>query len=324
MGIESLVLPGFDSSTGLFMVPWWAAAAIAAFLVVVVVLAMLRGGLVVAVGGVVSVACLALVVAIVSVGSTRLAERERVDERRALLTQAQNLVVQAAAPGSVLACLDGAVGDTVEAVCERALFAGPETVAQATAYTTARLALLSDAVDYALRANVSYEGALPGLRATLESDRFGFVAQVLASRYGCSPEHCDAFTLFRDTARITSNLKEHAYDIYVARYAAAWQARPSRSPVASNSGASVVPPGFNVPSAAAIPPVNIMVPEPPVGTVPNSAPAEAAATPPAPPRRPAPSKARPARASTNAPVQIVPPAPTAPPPANTGNPPGTQ
>src|SRR5437763_3464592 len=34
MGIESLVLPGFDASTGLFMVPWWAAAAIAAFLVV--------------------------------------------------------------------------------------------------------------------------------------------------------------------------------------------------------------------------------------------------------------------------------------------------
>src|SRR5262249_60967101 len=31
MGGESLLLPGFDSSTGLFMVPWWAAAALAAF-----------------------------------------------------------------------------------------------------------------------------------------------------------------------------------------------------------------------------------------------------------------------------------------------------
>jgi hypothetical protein len=324
MGIESWSIPGFDSGTGLFLLPWWAAAAIAAFLVVAVVLAMLRGGLVVAVGGLVSVAFLALVVTIVSIGSMHVAERERADERRALLTRAQNLAAQAATPGSVLACLDGAVGETVEAACERALFAAPETVAQATAYTAARLALLSDGVDYALGANASYEGALPGLRAALESDRFGFVAQVLASRYGCSAERCDAFTLFRDTVRLTNNLKEHAYDIYVARYAATWQARPSRSPVASNSGASVVPPGFNVPSAAAIPPVNIMVPEPPVGTVPNSAPAEAAATPPPPPRRPAQPRPRPAQASTNAPVQIVPPAPTAPPQANTGSVPGTQ
>jgi hypothetical protein len=321
LNFESLSLPGFDAGTGLFLVPWWGAAAIAAFLVVAVVLALLRGGLVVAVGGLVSVAFLALVVTIVSVDSTRVAERERADERRALLTRAQDLAAQAAAPGSVLACLDGAVGETVEAACERALFGSPEMVAQATAYTMARLALLSDGVDYALRANASYEGALPGLRAALESDRFGFVAQVLASRYACSPEHCDAFTLFRDTVRITNNLKEHAYDIYVARYAAAWQARPSRSPVAANSGASVVPPGFNVPSAAAIPSVNIMVPEPPVGTV---TPADAAATPPAPPRRPAQSKARPAQATPNPPVQIVPPAPTAPPQANTGSAPGTQ
>jgi hypothetical protein len=323
MGGESLLLPGFDSSTGLFLVPWWAAAAIAAFLVVAVVLALLRGGLVVAVGGVVSIAFLALVVTIVSVGSTRMAERERVEDRRALLTRAQDLAAQAAAPGSVLACLDGAMGETVEAACERALFAGPETVAQATAYTMARLALLSDGVDYSLRANASYEGALPGLRAALESDRFGFVAQVLASRYGCSPEHCDAFTLFRDTGRISNNLKEQAYDVYIARHVATWQARPSRSPVASGSGASVVPPGFNVPSAAAIPPVSIMVPEPPVGSVPNSAPAEAAAPQPPPPRRPAQSKARPAQA--NPPAQIVPPAPTAPPQVNTGSSaPGTQ
>jgi len=322
MGGESLLLPGFDSSTGLFMVPWWAAAALAAFFVVAVVLAMLRGGLVVAVGGVVSLVFLALAGSVVWVGSTHVAERERADERRALLTRAQDLVAQAAAPGSVLACLDGAVGETVEAACERALFAGPETVAQATAYTVARLALLSDGVDYGLAANASYEGALPGLRAALESDRFGFVAQVLTSRYGCSAERCDAFTLFRDTARISSNLKEHAYDVYVARYAATWQARPARTPVVSSSGASVVPPGFNVPSAAAIPPVSIMVPEPPVGSVSNNAAPAEGATPPPPPRRSA--RPRPAPASTSPPVQIVPPAPTAPPQANTGNAAGTQ
>jgi hypothetical protein len=326
----NLSLPGFDPDTGLLMLPWWAAAALAAFLVVALVMAMLRGGVVIVVGGVVGIAFLALVVTVAWFGNTRMAQREHAEERHALLTRAQGLAATAAMPGSALGCLDAMAGDSVEAACERALFATPESVASAAAYTAARIALLSDGLDYALAANTSYEGALPGLRAALESDRFGFVAQVLTSRYGCSPDNCDAFTLFRNTARIATNLKERTYDTYVTRYAASWQARPNRSPLASMSGASPVPPGFNVPSAASIPPVSIMVPEPePTSTSSTSAaPAEASASasaPPTPARRAAPAAARSARPAHPAPpVQIVPPIPTAPPQPNTGSAAGSQ
>jgi len=343
---EGFLLPGFDNGTGMLMLPWWAAAALAALLVVLVVLAMLRGGTVVAVGGLIGFAFLALVVTIVWVGSERVADRERTEERHALLTRAQGLAAQAAAPGSALGCLDAAAGETVEAGCERALFGSAEAVAGATAFTAARLALLSDGVDFSVRANTSYEGALPGLRRALEVDRFGFVAQVLASHYGCSVDNCDAFTLFRDTNRLAANLKDRPFDTYVAKYAASWTVRGGRSPV-SSSGASPVPPGFNVPSAAAIPPVSIMVPEPSAssgGATASSGAAasgEPAAAPP--PRRTAPRAPRPVQqanpnrplqqpnpnaplhqANPNVPLQqaapgppadLVPPAPTAPPTA---------
>jgi hypothetical protein len=242
-------------------------------------------------------------------------------------------------PGSPLACLDAVAGDTVEAACERLLFGGPETIAAATAYTAARLALLSDGVDYALRANASYEGALPGLRRALETDRFGFVAQVLASQYGCSADRCDAFTLFRDTNRLAANLGERPFDVAVARHAANWGTRPERAgggerPIVSSRG-SPVPPGFNLPSSASIPPVNIMVPESagsPAAQPNNAAAAGETTTPPS-PRRPAaqrpatrPAQANPAQASPGIPAQLVPPAASAPPApvGNTGSAPRVQ
>jgi hypothetical protein len=324
MSLENFSFPLFDSATGTLMLPWWAAAAIVAFVVVAVVLSMFRGGAVVVVGGVVGIAFLLLVATIVWVGSERVADRERAEERRALLTRAQSLAAQAAIPGAALACLDAAAGDTVEAACERILFGAPEAIAAATAYTAARLALLSDGVDYSVRANTSYEGALPGLRRALEADRFGFVAQVLASHYGCTAEHCDAFTLFRDTNRISANLTERAFDALVTRHAASWSARAARPALLSGSGASPVPPGFNVPSAAAIPPVSIMVPEP-TGPAQSSGGAAEAAAPPTPPRRPAPPRpARPAQAAPNAPVQLVPPASGTQPAGNTGSAPRAQ
>src|SRR5262249_35586177 len=200
------------------------------------------------------------------VGSTRIADRERAEERHALLMRAQNLAAQAATPGSALACLDAAAGDTVEAACERVLFGTPEAIAAATTYTAARVTLLSDGIDYAVSVNASYEGLLPGLRRALETDRFGFVAQVLVSHYGCSPDHCDAFTLFRDSNRIGANLAEHTFDNLVARHVPDWQAKTTRPALAG--GASPVPPGVNVPSAASIPPGSIMVPEP-IGPAPK-------------------------------------------------------
>jgi diacylglycerol kinase len=327
---ESFSFPLFDSATGSVMLPWWAAAAILVLAIFAVVLSMLRGGRVILVGGMVAVVFLLLIVTIVWVGAERVVDRERAEERHALVARAQALAAQAAMPGSPLACLDAIAGEAVEAACERALFAGPETIAAAAAYTAARLALLSDGVDYSLRANASYEGALPGLRRALEADRFGFVAQVLTSQYGCSAEHCDAFTLFRENNRIAANLSDRTYDTAVGRHAANWGTKTDRPaperPVMSSRG-TPIPPGFNLPSSASIPPVSIMVPEsgaPPAAAPPaHNAPAAEATAPPTPPRRPpaqrpAARPAQPAQPAPNAPVQLVPPTASAP-PAPVGN-----
>jgi hypothetical protein len=319
---ESFPLPLFDSATGTLMLPWWGAAVVAAFVVTAVVLSMLRGGAVLVIGGVAGIAILLLAATIAWIGSERIVARERAAERQALLNRGQGLAAQGALPGSALGCLDAAAGETVEAACERVLFGAPETVAAAAAYTAARVALLSDGIDYAVRANASYEGALPGLRHALEADRFGFVAQVLSSHHGCSAERCGAFALFRDSSRISANLAERTFDQLVARHAPTWQARPARPAIA---GASPVPPGFNVPSAASIPPVSIMVPESSGGAQPSSGAPDAGGAPP-PPRRTFQRPARPAQASPNAPVQLVPPAPSvAPAPlGNTGSAPRPQ
>ena len=125
--------------------------------------------------------------------------------------------------------------------------ANPETIAAGAAYTAARIALLSDGVDYSFRANASYESVMPGLRRALEFDRFGFVAQVLITHYGCTAERCEAFVLFRDTTRLSANLSERAFDSYVERHAASWRSGPGagRPALVSGSGASPVPAGFD-------------------------------------------------------------------------------
>jgi len=334
---EGWLLPSFDPGTGLVMVPWWAAAALAMLVVAAVVVAMFRGGAVTIVAGVVGLAMIALVATIVWVETARVSDRQRGEERHALLARAENLAAQAAAPGSALACLDASAGEAVEAACERTLFASPEAVAEAVAYTAARLSLLVAAVDYSVRQNTSYEGVLPGLRLALESDRFGFVAQVLASRYSCSVDACDALSMFRDPARITANLKDRPYEIIVARYSAGWQSRATRSPVASSERTNPLPAaGFEAPSAASIPAVSIMVPETSTGAVPNGGAASAQAAPPTPPRKPAPARPPraavasphpPSPASPRAPTQLVPaapPAPPAPPQANSAGTPPAQ
>ena len=62
----------------------------------------------------------------------------------------------------------------------------------------------------------------PAQQRALELDRFGLAAHVLASRDGCTADDCAAFALLRDTAALKANLQVHAFDAYVARYAAAW------------------------------------------------------------------------------------------------------
>ena len=107
-------------------------------------------------------------------------------ERRALELRGQQLSSQVLIPGSPLACLDALVGESVEAACEKSLFASPATVASASAYVGAQLTLLANMTTFGQRQGIKLEPMMAPLRRSLETDRFGFVAYVLAIRDGCT------------------------------------------------------------------------------------------------------------------------------------------
>jgi len=197
----------------------------------------------------------------------RMAEGERFAERRALAQRNAQLTGAAMAPGSTLACLDGAAGETVENACEKTVFAGPQSTAAAVAYMAARLTLLSDGLAFARHSDPDFAVSLDGLRRAIELDRFGIAAHVLAVRDGCTAERCDAFALLSDANVIKSNLKAQVFDQYVSRYAASWNKNAATAPVAILPEAPAkapVPDKYDLPSSASIPPVSIMNPEPPL------------------------------------------------------------
>ena len=208
----------------------------------------------------------------------RMAEDERFAERRALAQRNAQLTGAAMAPGSTLACLDGAAGETVENACEKTVFAGPQSTAAAVAYMAARLTLLSDGLAFARHSDPDFAVSLAGLRRAIELDRFGIAAHVLAVRDGCTAERCNAFALLGDANVIKSNLKAQVFDQYVSRYAANWNKNAATAPVADRLPGAVapiailpeapakapVPDKYDLPSSASIPPVSIMNPEPPL------------------------------------------------------------
>jgi hypothetical protein len=220
-------------------------------------------------------------------------------ERRELDARAQELVMRAALPGSAFACLDPIVGDVVESACEKAIFQTPEATAAALSYVAAELTLLADFTMHTRKAGSEIPRALGNLRRSIEGDRFGLVARVLAVRDGCTPGACSAFALLTDPGRIAVNLAGRSYDLYVERHAAAWPAG-TKSPAVAATGAGAgegdaQPPaastprsGLFFPSAASIPPVTIMNAEPPLppettGSTPPAAPKQAPARRPAQP-----------------------------------------
>jgi hypothetical protein len=226
----------------------------------------------------------------------------------------------------------------VENACEKPLFASPEAVAAAVNYVDARFSLLAASTALAQR-DPSYHPVLERLRRSLEADRFGVVAHVLATR-GCSGADCAELRLLHDPARVVANMKSRAFENSLGTHALAWQqnggasaaASPQMSglspPIMTTTGAGLgtpalasAPPAASAPSSAkldfpsanSIPAVSIMTPEP-------SSPAEAeprhAATPPLPPKRSTAPRRQTAReaATAQAPATASPPqraAPTA-------------
>src|SRR5262245_40022413 len=297
-------IAGFDPAFGLFSLPLWIAGAAAALLVVFSVVAFNHASREGAIGALARVALL-----LIGVGVTWLIfdvspHRGIVAERQALEARAHELLARGSLPGSTLGCLDSIAGETVETSCEKALFQTPEATAAAVSYVSAQLTLLADLTAHAKRSAAGPPVALATVRRAVEADRFGFVARVLAVRDGCTPDFCSAFALLNDTSRVTTNLAEHTYELFVERHSADWPTA-AKSPVASaasppqaaSPGAAASPgKGADLffPSAASIPPVNIMTAEPP-------APAEAAGAPPPAAKQ----KATPARrpAQSNPPAQ---------------------
>ena len=207
-------------------------------------------------------------------------------ERRALELRAQQLSSQVLIPGSPLACLDALVGESVEAACEKSLFASPATVASASAYVGAQLTLLANMTTFGQRQGIELEPMMVPLRRSLETDRFGFVAYVLAIRDGCTAQNCKTLSLFRDANRVRTNLTTAGLERYLERYAAAWSApevplaEATQAPTGSTAAAAgqgsrkIV--NIDFPSASSIPAVSIMNPEPTGPVLPGVAAAAAA------------------------------------------------
>ena len=241
-----------------------------------------------------------LAVAVVTAASVLAAlnfaeEWQSASERRALQARASELANRALAPGSALACLGSQAGEAVEAACEKSVFASPESAAAALAFTEARMALLADAQAIA-GDDPAFAALIAGVRRAVELDRFGLAAQVLATRDSCTAEDCRAFALVNETTALRANLKARAYDTYVARYAAGWEKHEAAPAVAeAKPGEEATQPTaapfssrYDFPSAASIPPVNIMTAEPPRPAASEAASAPATDAPGAPQRLPPP------------------------------------
>jgi len=273
-------IPGLDPLTGTLTLPLWAAGAVSALFVVFCALALGRAGREGIVGGIARIA-LVLVGAVVTWFALEgTSKQDAAAERRALEARAGVLATRATMPGSPLACLDAMAGDAVEGACERTLFATPEAMASAVSYVAEKLNLFADVSDFASRGNTDLEPLLASLRRAVETDRYGLVAHVLATRDGCTTEHCPALAMMRDAQRLNANLAQRTYDTYVARHASVWPASAPRPVANAAPGAMPLPAGASAfaspgsprppgtgaelffPSSDSIPPVNIMTAEP--------------------------------------------------------------
>ncbi len=258
-------------------------------------------------------------------------------ERRALETRASDLAARTLAPGSPLGCLDALAGENVEAACEKAIFVSPASVAAATSYVAARLALLSEISAYVGRGGTDIDHVLLPLRRALEADRFGFLAHLLATRDGCARENCGALALLHDADRVRAHLSQGTLDQLLEQYSTAWTQPPegsvadaTQARAAATAQSNAQPPhkpvNIDFPTAASIPPISIMTPEPKGPVLPGVAAAAAANPNPQPSAsagrhaRKQPATAAPQAGSATAAVEPIWPEPVPPPPQPASSP----
>jgi len=241
-------------------------------------------------------------------------------ERRILEARAQDLALRAFAPGSPLACLDALAGENIATACERDIFASPAAAAAAVSYTAARLALLADLTAYRAGGDSTIDTVLLPLRRSLEADRFGLLAHVLATRDGCGSGNCKPLALLGDAGRVRASLSDSTLQHYLDRYQPLWSKSPE-VPVAEAPANPLTPTqllaaglgshkasSIDFPSAASIPAVSIMNPEPKGPVLPGVAAAAAANPNPSPAAATSPPQRRARKQAANPP----------PPPASSG------
>jgi hypothetical protein len=208
-------------------------------------------------------------------------------ERRALLARNADLTRETMAPGSPLSCLEADAGPSVEKACELSVFATAHALAAAVNFVGERVKFLETAQALAKSGDAQVLVGLNHERQALERDRFGIAAHVLARRYGCTAEKCEAFSLLKDTGTLKADLEARPFDALVAKYEGVWD-RPGepRTPMTELPGTSAVSapaadvmakaelpgtprpldPRWKLPSADSIPAVSIMAPEPKLKT----------------------------------------------------------
>jgi hypothetical protein len=285
-------MPEINAATGALTIPIWAVGAVAAVFLVLIMMAVAQAGTAL----VVNTGFRALIaIAVITAGWLYIDHESRAERtalRRGLDERSAALAARAQAPGSVLGCLNGLAGESIELACDKAVFASPETVSSALDYVATQLNLLHDGVAYSIRYDTDYFARVTSLQNALRADRFGLVAHVFAAR-GCTVEKCESYSILGDSARMLDNLRDHLFDTNVAKFAPGWSA-PHGSAVAAADPPTGKPVSsqYDFPSANSIPPVNIMTPEPappaPRSAVTGQAPRQAVVPPkPRPPVRPA-------------------------------------
>jgi hypothetical protein len=189
-----------------------------------------------------------------------------------------------------LSCIDDLAGETVMTACEKVVFGSAEATAAAVSYAASRLTRLTASGDAAANKNLTPDQQ--ALRRSIERDRYGLAAQVLQVRDHCTASDCAIFRFLTAPQQIAANIDARLYDSLVQRYAPSWNAP---APTAAGQVAALPPSmpsgkptNAEFPTAASIPPVSIMTPEPPPAAASQAPRAPAAvATAPVPAPRPA-------------------------------------
>jgi hypothetical protein len=231
------------------------------------------------------------------------------DGGRTLNSKSRDTPINVAIPA--LFCIDGLAGELIESACEKALFGTPDTAAAAVSYAASEISRLRSFGDVAA-ANSAMSPELEALRRAIERDRYGLVAHVLVARDHCQPSECPAFQSLTDHSRITANMEEQLYEKMVMRHASSWNAPAAAmqatepDPPALASEPTGHPTNADYPTAASIPPISIMTPEPATGSAAAPPAASSAAAQATPKPRPAAKKPPVPKPHAAPPVRLTP------------------